>query len=332
MVRYHDDDESGAGHALLITAGVAAGLLAGAVVAQRLGGWKGLRKILRKRRHPIQAALARAIPGGIIGTLIDTIGVDEIVSALLGGSSRSRPRRRRPHDDEDLDEYELDEVERATAGLDDEDGEARLRSLRSAAEDLDAEDADMEDAEDAEDADDDAYDEIVDEDEDEDEGEDEDEDEDAEEDEEGENEIVDEEESAEEEDDDQDDDADDEALADEEDEIVETYAPEDIEEAVLAAFRRHPVLQKRALEIAVDEDGILCLTGWVRRERELRIARRVAARVPGVERVVVDVAIRDGTRSGTRSAVRAIVPPEDGAGVRAPGHDTVSAGTDAGDA
>jgi hypothetical protein len=91
---------------------------------------------------------------------------------------------------------------------------------------------------------------------------------------------------------------------DAEDDIVDPESPEAIEEAVLAAFRRHAVLRQRALEIAVDDDGVLELTGRVRTERELRIARRVASRVEGVERVVVDVAVRDAGRGAVRAGAR----------------------------
>jgi len=79
----------------------------------------------------------------------------------------------------------------------------------------------------------------------------------------------------------------------EEDEVVDEVTPEALEAEVLAAFRADPVLRRRALEIAVDEEGVLTLTGWVRRERELRLARRVARRVDGIAAVRVDVAVRD---------------------------------------
>lgn len=266
MVRYRDDDDSGSSRALLITAGVAAGLLAGAVVAQRLGGWHGVRRLVLHKRSPLRAALSRVLPGGIVTTLLDTIGIEEMVRALTGKRRRPSLRRRRRQHDLDLDEYELDEVERATAGMDDDE---RSRSLRASQDELVDEDEEATDEE-----------ELVDE-------------------------IVDEVDVEDE--DVADEDADEDELGDEEDEIVESATPEDIEADVLAAFRRNPVLRRRALEIAVDDDGILELNGWVRRERDLRLARRVAARVPGVERVVVNVAVRDGDR--VRERARADAEP-----------------------
>lgn len=267
MVRYEDDD-SDATHPLLITAGVVAGLLAGAAVAQRLGGWKGVRRLLAHRRAPLLAALRAVMPTGTLTTVLDAIGIDEIFAGLAGqlrGAGKTRTRRR---PDPDLDEHEVDDFERAAAGLDDdeEDDDADAvddaareqerrkntsrkgasRKARVAAVDHDAI-ADRAPGDSVEHATD--------------EDEDEDEDHDA-----------------------------------DVDEIVEPLTPEAIERAVLDAFRRHPVLRQRALEIAVDEDGVAELTGWVRRERDIRIARRVAATVPGVERVLVDIAVRDGAR------------------------------------
>lgn len=272
MVRYRDDDDSGSSRALLITAGVAAGLMAGAVVAHRLGGWKGVRRLLVHRRSPLRVALSRVLPAGIVTTLLDTFGIDDMARALLATRRRPSSRLRRRRHDLDLDEYELDEVERATAGLNDDDAAPRtLHAMRDELVEADDDEADQEEDEDV-------LDEIVD---DEDEEQDEEQDEEPDE---GPDEEPD----------------DDEELGEEEDELVETLTPDEVEGEVLAAFRRHPVLRRRALEIAVDEDGVLELTGWVRRERELRIARRVAARIPGVERVVVDVAVRDGVRGGER--------------------------------
>lgn len=232
MARYIDDD-SDSGHTLLITAGVVAGLLAGAVVAQRMGGLRGMRRLLGRRRAPLLKLLKRVLPSGTLGAVLDVVGIEQIIGALMGTvRSERRPvaasRRRRRRPDPELDEYEVDDFERAAAGLYDDDEEAPpARALH----------ADEDDA-------------------------------------------VDE---------------------DEEDEIVDTDSPEAIEAEVLAAFRRHPVLRHRALEIAVDDDGVLELTGWVRKERELRIARRVAGRVDGVERVVVDVAVRDAARDVVRA-------------------------------
>lgn len=276
MVRYRDDDDSRSSRALLITAGVAAGLLAGAVVAQRLGGWQGMRRLMLHRRSPLRAALGRVLPAGIVTTLLDTIGIEEIVRALTEERRRSPLRRRRRQHDLDLDEYELDEVERATAGLDDDEEPRALRARDDELVDEDEGEADEANLVDeiVDDADADEEVDVMDADED-----------DADED------VTDE-------------DVTDDELGDEEDEIVESATPEEIEAAALAAFRRHPVLRRRALEIAVDDEGVLELGGWVRNERDLRIARRVAARVPGVERVVVNVAVRDGVLDGVLERAR----------------------------
>jgi len=242
MVRYRDVDDSESGRTLLLTAGVVAGVLAGAVVAHRLGGWRGVRRALRAvrgRGAPALALLRELLPAGTLSTLLEVVRADELVAALLGKGERAatRRRRRRRRPDADLDEYEVDEVdevERAAAGLH-HDGED------------DEEDESVEADADADDA--------------------------------------------------------------LEDEIVEHISPEAIEGRVLAAFRRHPVLRQRALEIAVDDDGVLELTGWVRSERELRAARRVARRVRGVARVLVDVAIRDVRPDRRRPDAEADVTP-----------------------
>lgn len=231
MARYIDDD-SDSGHTLLITAGVVAGLLAGAVVAQRMGGLRGIRRLLGRRRAPLLKLLKGVLPSGTLGAVLDVVGIDQIIGALMGTVRSERravgaTRRRRRRPDPELDEYEVDDFERAAAGLDDDDEDTPpARTL------LDDEEADDEDVE---------------------------------------------------------------------DEIVDTESPEAIEGEVLAAFRRHPVLRHRALEIAVDDEGVVELTGWVRKERELRIARRVAGRVEGVERVVVDVSVRDAERDVVRA-------------------------------
>ena len=122
MVRYHDDDDddSGSSRTLLITAGVLAGVLAGAVVAQRFGGWKGVRRLLKRRRSPLYAALGRVLPQGTLATLLDVVGLEEMVRGLLDRTRRPSTRRRLRRHDPDLDEYEVDEIERAVAGLDDE--------------------------------------------------------------------------------------------------------------------------------------------------------------------------------------------------------------------
>lgn len=267
MVRYQDDDDE-SGRALLIGAGVVSGLLAGAVVAHRYGGWRGIRRALTRNRAPLLAILRSAIPSKTLSVLLDRIGIDEIIASLLSETRRPRrsrgahrPRRIRSERrlDPDLDEYEVEDFERAAAGLYDDDDEP-----------IESADEDEEELED-------------------------DVDEDEEEFEDDEEEIVadgdfdaDLDADPSELDEDDDDELDDDEAA-----PVDTMTPEALEEAVLAAFRRHPVLRQRALQIAVDDDGVAELTGWVRRERDVRIARRVAAAVPGVERVIVDVAVRD---------------------------------------
>ncbi|MBK7836076.1 MAG: BON domain-containing protein [Gemmatimonadetes bacterium] len=240
MARYIED-ESDSGHTLLVAAGVVAGLLAGAVVAQRMGGWRGMRRLLGKQRAPLLKLVRGALPSGALGAVIDAVGIEQIIGALLGTvPAERRPvaaKKRRRQRTRDLDEYEVDDIERAAAGLDDDDEESAPPARAHVGDDAFPDD-----------------------------------------------------------DDDEDEDA--------EDDIVDPESPEAIEEAVLAAFRRHAVLRQRALEIAVDDDGVLELTGRVRTERELRIARRVASRVEGVERVVVDVAVRDAGRGAVRAGAR----------------------------
>lgn len=249
MVRYRDVDDSESGTTLLLAAGVIAGLLAGAVVAHRLGGWRGLQRALRSVRHrgaPAVALLRDLLPAGTLSTLLASLKADDLVAALLGrGERATRRRHRRRRRDDDLDEYEVDEVERAAAGLhhaDADDDDAR------AEEEDDDRDADRVASRRG-------------------------------------RRIAGDHANDETDDGDLDDDG--------EDAVVTRLSPEAIEGEVLAAFRRHPVLRQRALEIAVDDDGVLELTGWVRSEREVRIARRVARRVAGVVTVVVDVAVRD---------------------------------------
>lgn len=254
MVRYQDDEDD-SGRALLIAAGVISGLLAGAVVAHRYGGWRGIRRALTRRRTPLLAALRAAIPSKTFAALLDAVGIDELIAGLLTDARRPRGRRQRARVraerrlDPDLDEYEVEDFERAAAGLYDDEDDAPADPDDDYADD--------------EEEDEDEVDELV-----------------------GEGDF------------DADLDADPSELDleeeyDEEDEPADTLTPEALEDAVLAAFRRHPLLRQRALQIAVDEDGVAELTGWVRRERDVRIARRVAAAVPGIERVVVDVAVRD---------------------------------------
>jgi len=197
-----------------------------------------MRRLLGKQRAPLLKLVRGALPSGALGAVIDAVGIEQIIGALLGTvPAERRPvaaKKRRRQRARDLDEYEVDDVERAAAGLDDDDEESAPPARAHVGDDA-FPDEDDEDAE---------------------------------------------------------------------DDIVDPESPEAIEEAVLAAFRRHAVLRQRALEIAVDDDGVLELTGRVRTERELRIARRVASRVEGVERVVVDVAVRDAGRGAVRAGAR----------------------------
>lgn len=201
MRRYQDDD-SGTGKTLLLVAGAAAGILAGAAVAQRLGGWNGVTRLVRRRRRLIMRLLSVAIPGGTIPALLRATGLlDRVLDDTRPGPAR-RSRRRRPSPD--LDEIELDDDERAAAGLSD-----------------DPADRDYDSDEDEED--------------------------------------------------------DDEESAD--------VSPEILEARVLNAFRKHPVLRSRPIEIAADEEGWIELGGRVQHRREARIARHVARTVPGVRGV-----------------------------------------------
>ena len=110
---------------LLVAAGVVAGLLAGAVVAQRMGGWRGMRRLLGKQRAPLLKLVRGALPSGALGAVIDAVGIEQIIGALLGTvPAERRPvaaKKRRRQRTRDLDEYEVDDIERAAAGLDDDD-------------------------------------------------------------------------------------------------------------------------------------------------------------------------------------------------------------------
>jgi hypothetical protein len=59
-----------------------------------------------------------------------------------------------------------------------------------------------------------------------------------------------------------------------------------LEEEVLDAFERDPVLSERAIDIASVGTGVIELSGWVRSEVESRRAEAVTRRVAGVEAVV----------------------------------------------
>jgi hypothetical protein len=70
---------------------------------------------------------------------------------------------------------------------------------------------------------------------------------------------------------------------------LEEIEPDDgmlLEEQVLDAFERDPVLAERAIDIASVGTGVIELSGWVRNEMESRRAESVTRRVTGVEAVV----------------------------------------------
>ncbi len=318
MVRY--DDDSNSGRTILIAAGLIAGVLAGAAVAQRLGGWKGAKRLLLKRRKPLLALLRASIPSGALSSVLDLVGIEDLIAGL--GHTQRRPRRMRRRDP-DLDEFEVDDVERAAAGLDDDDepdergngaGARRHFAARTADDSNNFEEDDDADAvgagEEEDDEDDrvavEASDEWEDEDDDvDDQDEDEDEDEDEDDDDSGEAATSDDwddqldDDDEEDEDEDEDEDVDDEA--DEEDDLVDDNSPDEIERQVLAAVSRHPVLGQRAIVIAVNDDGLLELGGWVRSARERRLARRVAQRVPGVSSIDLRLAVREHSASPDKS-------------------------------
>ena len=316
MVRY--DDDANSGRTILIAAGLVAGVLAGAAVAQRLGGWTGAKRLLLKRRKPLLALLRASIPSGALSSVLDLVGIEDLIAGL--GRTQRRPRRMR-RADPDLDEFEVDDFERAAAGLDDDDepdergngaGARRHFAARTAddSNNFEEDDADAEgvgEEEDDEDDEDDrvavdASDEWEDEDRDVDD-QDEDEDEDEDEDDSGEAATSDnwDDELDEDEEDEDEEDEEDEEDGDEEDDLVDDNSPDEIERQVLAAVSRHPVLGQRAIVIAVNDDGLLELGGWVRSAREVRLARRVAQRVPGVSSIDLRLAVREHSASPDKS-------------------------------
>ena len=117
--RYEDDEGSGSAKTLLIAAGVIAGVIAGAAAAQRLGGWRGISRRLRRGRGPLLDLLRDAVSPEMLGRLLQGGGLIELLagSPARKGEGRRRPVRRDP----DLDEYEVEEWERAAAGVDQDD-------------------------------------------------------------------------------------------------------------------------------------------------------------------------------------------------------------------
>lgn len=118
-----EDDDSESGGTLLVFAGVLAGVVAGVVVAQRVGGWRGVQRLLKKRRRTILSVIRASLPPGALPAILEATGVlDLLIPREPLPRARRRPRRpSRPS--RDLDEIEVEEYERAAAGLapDDED-------------------------------------------------------------------------------------------------------------------------------------------------------------------------------------------------------------------
>lgn len=125
MARYEydvdvEDQDEGSSKTLLIAAGVIVGLAAGAAAAHKLGGWRGITRRLRRGRGPVFQLLRETISPALLRRLLQ--GGGGVVEMLLAGSSRRRRRRAAgaPYDP-DLDEYEVEEWERAAAGVDQDD-------------------------------------------------------------------------------------------------------------------------------------------------------------------------------------------------------------------
>ena len=115
-VRYEDDEGSGSARTLLIGAGIVIGVIAGAAAAQRLGGWRGISRRLRRRGGPLMDLLRDSLSPEMLGRLLQGGGALEL---LTGTSARKQGRRRTERRYEpDLDEYEVEDWERAAAGVD----------------------------------------------------------------------------------------------------------------------------------------------------------------------------------------------------------------------
>lgn len=120
MTRFRQRRDPGSGETLLVAAGIVAGLVAGAVVAQRLGGWRGISRRLRQGRGPILELLREAVSPELVARLASAGGLE----ALLGGAPSGARRGRQPRAyDPYLDEVEVDDMERAAAGMSDDDEE-----------------------------------------------------------------------------------------------------------------------------------------------------------------------------------------------------------------
>ena len=117
--RYEVDEESGSAKTALIAAGVIIGVIAGAAAAQRLGGWKGISRRLRRRRGPLLDLLRDVVAPDMLGRLLQGGGLLELLAGVP--ARRSNGRRRPLRRDPDLDEYEVEDWERAAAGVDQDD-------------------------------------------------------------------------------------------------------------------------------------------------------------------------------------------------------------------
>ena len=73
---------------------------------------------------------------------------------------------------------------------------------------------------------------------------------------------------------------------DEEEDIAALDGDSALEERVLRAFRRDPVLSERAIDIGAIGEGIIELSGWVETHEESELAMSVARTVPGIITVV----------------------------------------------
>jgi hypothetical protein len=144
-MRDYDEDDSESGHTLLIVAGVLAGVVAGAAAAQRFGGWRGARRLFWKRRRLILRLARAALPAGTLPMVLKASGLLELLSPK---EPPARKKRRRPRPSRVLDEHEVEEYERAAAGLDadDDDIDDDFRPAAPASDDIDEADDDSPEA------------------------------------------------------------------------------------------------------------------------------------------------------------------------------------------
>ena len=79
----------------------------------------------------------------------------------------------------------------------------------------------------------------------------------------------------------------------EEDELEPEDQDTELEEHVLEAFRNDPILAERAIDIGSISDGVIELAGWVENDEESHHAVTIARGVPGVDTVVIRIALGD---------------------------------------